>query len=105
MNRRSGVGRHEEDESLVRSLVETVMELELETLGSCKNRKEVALALVENPRTDDWTRSKFEEFSKFLGFFMEEVEWDILNFFQKLPSRRERIYRKEMHDKTRFGRI
>lgn len=71
MNRCPGVGRHKEDESLVRSLVETVMELELETVGSCKNRKEVALALVESRRTDDWNRSKFEEFSKFLGFSTE----------------------------------
>ena len=48
---------------------------------------------------DFWNKSKFKDFSKFIGFSTTKMEKDILKFFQKL-SRSKIIINKELSEKT-----
>ena len=53
---------------------------------------------------DNWSESKFEEFSKFMGFSTKGMEGDIVSFFKDMKSRRNSIFSKEVIEKTRFER-
>ena len=53
---------------------------------------------------DSWDKSKFDEFSRLLGFSTKGMEKTILKFFQNIWSKREKILDKESLEKTRSVR-
>ena len=53
----------------------------LETEERSEVRLDMVLVQEEESDLDDWDKSKFEEFSKFLGFSTKGLERDIVRFF------------------------
>ena len=60
-----------------------------------------ALGSVKEP---DWEESSLAKFSKLLGFSIEGLEREILDFLSKIRKRRERIHSKGLLEKTKFER-
>ena len=52
----------------------------------------------------DWEESSLAKFSKLLGFSIEGLEREILDFLSKIRKRRERIHSKGLLEKTKFER-
>ena len=52
---------------------------------------------------DLWSKSKFEEFSKFLGFSTASFEPDIM-LFQEIQNKREKFLGKAIVENTKFVR-
>ena len=61
----------------------------------------------QDPRGEkemDWEESSLTKFSKLLGFSIEGLEKEILDFLSKIRKRRERIHSKGMLEKSKFER-
>ena len=56
----------------------------LETEERSEVRLDMVLVQEEESDLDDWDKSNFEEFSKFLGFSTKGLERDIVRFFRNL---------------------
>ena len=65
---------------------------------------ELALAQPREANLDLWSKSKFEEFSKFFGFSTVGFELDIMFFFQEIQNKKEKILGKGTVENTRFVR-
>ena len=52
----------------------------------------------------DWEESSLAKFSKLLGFSIEGLEREILDFLSKIRKRRERIHSKGLLEKSKFER-
>ena len=59
---------------------------------------------IRNEKEDRWEESSLAKFSHFLGFSIEGLEKEILNFLIKIRKRRERIHSKELMEKSKFER-
>ena len=59
---------------------------------------------VRNESEEKWEESSLAKFSHFLGFPMEGLEKEILNFLIKIRKRREKIHSKELLEKSKFER-
>ncbi|RVW77597.1 LINE-1 reverse transcriptase-like [Vitis vinifera] len=55
-------------------------------------------------KESDWEESSLAKFSKLLGFSIEGLEREILDFLSKIRKRRERIHSKGLLEKTKFER-
>ncbi|KAL6335467.1 hypothetical protein AAG906_029710 [Vitis piasezkii] len=55
-------------------------------------------------KESDWEKSSLAKFSKLLGFSIEGLEREILDFLSKIRKRRERIHSKGLLEKTKFER-
>ena len=53
---------------------------------------------------EKWEESSLAKFSQFLGFPMEGLEKEILNFFIKIRKRKEKIHSKELLERPKFER-
>ena len=51
-----------------------------------------------------WEESDLARFKKFLGFPIEGLEKDILEFLVKIRKRRERVHNKTLLEKSKFER-
>ncbi|RVW24909.1 hypothetical protein CK203_079460 [Vitis vinifera] len=51
-----------------------------------------------------WEESDLAKFSKFLGFLIEGLEKDIVDFLIKIRKRRERVHSKTLLEKSKFER-
>ena len=60
--------------------------------------------VVGNENEEKWEESSLAKFNHFLGFSMEGLEKEILNFLIKIRKRRERIHSKELLEKSKFER-
>ncbi|RVW99228.1 hypothetical protein CK203_018953 [Vitis vinifera] len=72
---------------------------EMEGVGDIDDAQGVRSELEGN-----WEESGLARFSKFLGFPTEGLEKEILNFLTKIRKRREKIYSKELLEKSKFER-
>ena len=72
--------------------------------ASQDNDKQLALVTQDEGNPDFWNHSKFEVFSKFLGFSTIGMEKEILKFFQNLCTKREKILTKELSENSKFER-
>ena len=62
-------------------------------------------AQVERSEPEEkWEESSLAKFSQFLGFPMEGLEKEILNFFIKIRKRKEKIHSKELLERPKFER-
>ncbi|RVW88827.1 hypothetical protein CK203_034742 [Vitis vinifera] len=59
---------------------------------------------IRNEKEDRWEESSLAKFSHFLGFSIEGLEKEILNFLIKIRKRQERIHSKELMEKSKFER-
>ena len=55
-------------------------------------------------KESDWEENSLAKFSKLLGFSIEGLEREILDFLSKIRKRRERIHSKGLLEKTKFER-
>ena len=60
--------------------------------------------VVRNESEEKWEECSLAKFSDFLGFPMEGLEKEILNFLIKIRKRREKIHSKELLEKSKFER-
>ena len=51
-----------------------------------------------------WEESDLARFNKYLGFLIEGLEKDILDFLVKIQKRRERVHSKTLMEKSKFER-
>ena len=51
-----------------------------------------------------WEKSDLAKFSKFLGFSIEGLEKDIMEFLVKIRKRRESVHSKTFLEKSKFDR-
>ena len=82
-----------------------------EVINSCKDNCGKELCLVQSlPREgkgweeDSWEESDLAKFSKFLGFSIEGLEKEILDFLVKIRKRRERVHNKNLLENSKFER-
>ena len=59
---------------------------------------------TEKEKEEIWEECSLAKFSQFLGFSMEGLEKEILNFLIKIKKRREKIHCKELLEKSKFER-
>ncbi|RVW92687.1 hypothetical protein CK203_041610 [Vitis vinifera] len=77
----------------------------------CKESSGKVLRLVHSEpnvgkgwEEENWEESELAKFSKFLGFSIEGMEKEILEFMIKIRKRREKVHNKNMLEKSRFER-
>ena len=92
--------------------VETVNRWELMEVNNGSNEecgKELCLVQTRPREVKGWEEVSWEEsdlarFKKFLGFPIEGLEKDILEFLVKIRKRRERVHNKTLLEKSKFER-
>ncbi|KAJ9682841.1 hypothetical protein PVL29_018713 [Vitis rotundifolia] len=62
------------------------------------------MQVERNEKEENCEESSLAKFSQFLGFPTEGLEKEILSFLTKIRKRRERIYSKELLEKSKFER-
>ena len=60
--------------------------------------------VLRSEKETNWEESSLAKFSKLLGFSIEGLEREILDFLSKIRKRRERIHSKGLLEKTKFER-
>ncbi|RVW80650.1 hypothetical protein CK203_044356 [Vitis vinifera] len=60
--------------------------------------------VLRSEKETNWEESSLAKFSKLLGFSIEGLEREILDFLSKIRKRRERIHNKGLLEKSKFER-
>ena len=58
----------------------------------------------KSEKESDWEENSLAKFSKLLGFLIEGLEREILDFLSKIRKIRDRIHSKGLLEKTKFER-
>ena len=60
--------------------------------------------VLRSEKETNWEESSLAKFSKLLGFSIEGLEREILDFLSNIRKRRERIHSKGLLEKSKFER-